>query len=311
MRMRGAEAGAAPKALATGLAMAAVYLFWGGTYLGMRLALTSMPPFLMAGSRFLAAGGALYLFRRARGDARPSLSQWKSAGVIGALLLLGGNGLTAWAEQTVPSSIASLVVATVPMWMAAIGHYTKETRLTPGEMVGLAAGFAGIGILVFTSKMDESQALDPTGLAALFLAAVLWASGSMYTRRAQLPASPLLSTAMQMISGGALLIVLSLATGDFRAFDPSKLSPRSIAGLAYLVVFGSIVAFSCYTWLLKRAEPTLVSTYAFVNPVVAMLLGCLAGGEKIGPGALAAAAVIIGAVALITLSRARTRRGGA
>jgi len=299
-----AKANQPPKPLGIALAMAAVYLFWGGTYLGMKIALEALPPFLMAGSRFLIAGAALYLYRRARGDARPTWAQWKNAGIVGALMLLGGNGLVAWAEQTVPSSIASLMVATAPLWMAAIGHYTRQTRLTPGAMAGLAVGFAGIGILVWTSKNgDSASALDPVGIAALLLAAVCWAGGSMYSRRARLPASPLLSTAMQMIVGGALLTVLSLALGDFGSLDLSRLTLRPIAGLIYLVVFGSIVGFSSYIWLLKNAEPALVSTYAFVNPVVAVFLGWLVAGEQIGSGALIAAAVIVSAVAIITLSR--------
>lgn len=292
-----------PKPFLIALAMACVYLFWGGTYLGMKIAIETMPPFLMAGTRFLIAGGALYLFRRFRGDARPALREWRDAGIVGALLLLGGNGLVAWAEQTVPSSIASLMVATAPLWMAAIGGLTGMSKPGLGGWAGLVVGFSGIAILVLGSKGSPSGELNPLGLGALFLAAIFWASGSLYSRRARQPGSPLLWTGMQMIVGGALLLTLSLGMGDLQRFDPGLMSARSLAALAYLMIGGSIIGFTAYIWLLKHAETTLVSTYAFVNPVVAVLLGWLVAGEQIGTNALAAAAVIIAAVVIITLSR--------
>ena len=285
------------------LAMASVYLFWGATFLGMKIAIETMPPFLMAGSRFLTAGGALYIFRRLRGDARPTAREWRDAGVVGALLLLGGNGLVAWAEQTVPSSIASLIVASSPLWMAAIGGLTGMSRPSRGGWIGLVVGFSGIAILVLGSKSSPSGELNPLGIGALLLGALFWASGSLYSRRARQPGSPLLWTGMQMIMGGALLLMLSFGLGEFRRFDPALLSARSFIALGYLMIGGSIIGYSAYIWLLKHAETTLVSTYAFVNPVIAVLLGWLVAGERIGGSALAAAAVIVASVVIITRSR--------
>ena len=292
-----------PKPFLIALAMACVYLFWGGTYLGMKIAIETMPPFLMAGVRFLIAGNALYIVRRLMGDARPALRQWRDAGIVGGLLLLGGNGLVAWAEQTVPSSIASLMVATAPLWMAAIGGLTGMSRPGLGGWIGLVVGFSGIAILVLGSKGSPSGELNPMGIVALLCASVFWASGSLYSRRASQPGSPLLWTGMQMILGGALLLTLSLLMGDLKRFDPALLSARSFAALVYLMIGGSIIGYTAYIWLLKNAETTLVSTYAFVNPVVAVLLGWLVAGEQIGGNALAAAAVIIAAVVIITLAR--------
>lgn len=292
-----------PKPFLIALAMACVYLFWGGTYLGMKIAIETMPPFLMAGVRFLIAGSALYIVRRLMGDARPALRQWRDAGIVGGLLLLGGNGLVAWAEQTVPSSIASLMVATAPLWMAAIGGLTGMSRPGLGGWIGLVVGFSGIAILVLGSKGSPSGELNPMGIVALLCASVFWASGSLYSRRASQPGSPLLWTGMQMILGGALLLTLSLSMGDLKRFDPALLSARSFAALVYLMIGGSIIGYTAYIWLLKNAETTLVSTYAFVNPVVAVLLGWLVAGEQIGGNALAAAAVIIAAVVIITLAR--------
>ena len=292
-----------PKPFLIALAMACVYLFWGGTYLGMKIAIETMPPFLMAGVRFLIAGSALYIVRRLMGDARPALRQWRDAGIVGGLLLLGGNGLVAWAEQTVPSSIASLMVATAPLWMAAIGGLTGMSRPGLGGWIGLVVGFSGIAILVLGSKGSPSGELNPMGIVALLCASVFWASGSLYSRRASQPGSPLLWTGMQMIVGGALLLTLSLSMGDLKRFDPALLSARSFAALVYLMIGGSIIGYTAYIWLLKNAETTLVSTYAFVNPVVAVLLGWLVAGEQIGGNALAAAAVIIAAVVIITLAR--------
>jgi len=292
-----------PKPLMIALAMACLYLFWGGTYLGMKIALETMPPFLMAGARFLIAGGALYAVRRRMGDARPALREWRDAGVVGALLLLGGNGMVAWAEQTVPSSIASLMVATAPLWMAAIGGLTRMSRPGAGGWAGLVVGFSGIAILVLGANASPSGEMNPLGLGALLLAAIFWASGSLYSRRARQPGSPLLWTGMQMIAGGALLLALSLGIGDFQRFDPARFSLRSFAAMGYLMLGGSIVGYTAYIWLLKHAETTLVSTYAFVNPIIAVLLGWLVLGEQIGANALVAAAVIIAAVVIITLSR--------
>jgi drug/metabolite transporter (DMT)-like permease len=293
--------GKTPGRAAVVFAMAAVYLFWGGTFLGMRLALQTIPPFLMAGVRFSIAGWGLYAARRLMGDPRPTLTEWRGAGVVGALLFLGGNGMVVWAEMTIPSSIASIIVATVPLWMAAIGYFARLSRPGLGGWIGVAVGFSGILVLVLGSGSSPSGALNPLGIAALLLGAVSWAGGSLLSRRTQQPQSPLLWTSMQMIMGGALLLLFSLAMGDYRSFDPARLSVRSIIAFCYLVTLGSVVGFTAYIWLLKHVEPTVVSTYAFVNPIVAVFLGYVIASERIGGSALIAAGIIVCAVGIITL----------
>ena len=291
------------------LLMAAVYLFWGGTFLGMRIALETMPPFLMAGIRFSIAGWGLYAARRLMGDPRPVLHEWRGAGIVGALLFLGGNGMVVWAEMTIPSSIASIIVATVPLWMAAIGYFARLSKPGVGGWIGVAVGFSGILVLVLGSGASPSGAMNPLGIAALLLGAVSWAGGSLLSRRARQPQSPLLWTSMQMIMGGALLLLFSLAMGDYRSFDPSRLSARSVIAFVYLVTLGSIVGFTAYIWLLKHVETTVVSTYAFVNPIVAVFLGFVIAGERIGGRALVASGIIVCAVGIITLWHPKPAKG--
>jgi drug/metabolite transporter (DMT)-like permease len=250
-----------------------VYVFWGGTYLGIRVAVETIPPFLMAGTRFLLAGTAVYLFAFLSGARRPRKEHWIDAGIVGALLLLGGNGIVSWAEQRVSSGLAALLVATVPLWMMLLGLLRKNVRKPNSLSVfGLLLGFIGIAVLMAPSRGDSGN-INPTGSIALLVAAFFWALGSQYSREARLPESPLLSVGMQMIVGGVLLLLVSGLLGEWSRLEIARISKRSVIGMSYLVLFGSIAAYSAYIWLLKNADPIWVSTYAFVNPIVAVFLG--------------------------------------
>jgi len=283
-------------------ALLAVYVIWGSTYLAIRFAVETLPPFLMASVRFLLAGSVLYAWRRARGDARPTAREWRSAAIIGGFLLVGGNGAVVWAEQRIISSVAALLVSTVPLWMVLLDLLRPGGR-RPGwrEIVGLLAGFAGVATLVRpTQSAGMPGRVDLLGAAALILGAFLWSIGSLYSRRAPLPASPLLATGMEMLAGGVGLLLLGTLSGEWGRLNPSTFSARSLWGVVYLVVFGSWIAFTAYTWLLRVAPTPLVSTYAYVNPLVAILLGHLLAGDPLTIRTLLAAAVIVGSVALTT-----------
>ncbi|MDF2937033.1 MAG: multidrug transporter [Paenibacillaceae bacterium] len=298
-----APATGSSKLLKVGIALFAVYLFWGGTYLGMKVAIETMPPFLMAGIRFLIAGAVLYVVARMKDRTKPSLTEWRNAGIVGAMLLLGGNGIVAWAEQKVPSSIASLLVAAVPLWMIVFNWMGSRKKPNPGIILGVILGLVGIFLLVWQSGGGtDTHGFDFIGIAALIVASISWSAGSLFSRTAKLPSSPLLSTALQMIVGGLLLLMFSFVLGDWSKLDVAQISLRSYAALGYLIVFGSIFGYTAYIWLLKNADPALVSTYAFVNPVVAVSLGWFLAGEQLGGHSLAAAIVIVAAVAIITIS---------
>jgi drug/metabolite transporter (DMT)-like permease len=288
-------------ALKVAIALAAVYVIWGSTYLAIRFAIETLPPFLMAAARFLIAGGLLYGWARFKGAPRPSLAHWRSAALIGMFLLLCGNGGVVWAEQRVDSGLAALLVSTEPLWIVLL-VWLRPGGGRPGLRViaGLLLGFAGLLLLV---KPSPAGGIDPVGAVVIVLAALSWAWGSLYGQRARLPDSPLLTTGMQMLGGGGLLFLASLATGEPAGFEPSAVSLRSVLALGYLVVCGSLVAFTAYVWLLRVASPVLVSTYAYVNPVVAVLLGWVLADEPLTAGTLVAAAVILSGVALITSSQ--------
>lgn len=289
-------------------ALLAVYVVWGSTYLAIRFAVETMPPFLMAAARFLIAGVILLVWRRLAGDPWPQACHWRSAAIVGLLLLLGGNGSVVWAEQRVASGVAALLVGAVPLWMA-LFDAGRRGGVRPGwkTWLGVLIGLAGIALLVSPADWRVGGlAFDTAGVLALFLAAMLWAAGSLYSRSAPLPASPLMGTAMEMLTGGAGLLLMGTLTGEWGRLNMAEISARSWGGLAYLVVFGSLIGFASYTWLLRNAPTPLVSTYAYVNPLVAVLLGASLAGELLTPRMLLAALVIIGAVALINTSRAAT-----
>lgn len=295
-------------------ALGAVYVLWGSTYLAMRLAIVTIPVCLMAGTRHLVAGATLYAFARLRGAAPPRPVHWRSAAVIGFLLLLLGNGGVVWAEQRVSTGLAALLICSEPMWIVLFVWMRRDGR-RPGLRVvaGLLLGFTGLVVLV--QPGGGGAAVDRLGALALLVASLSWAAGSLYVQRATLPESPLLATAMQMLCGGVLLLVTSLVSGEAARFDPHGVSASSVLAVVYLVVFGSLVGFTAYTWLLRVASPVLVSTYAYVNPVIAVFLGWLLLHEPVNFATLAGAAVILSGVALITSASAgegrRRRLAGA
>jgi drug/metabolite transporter (DMT)-like permease len=280
-----------------------LYIVWGSTYLAIRVGVRTLPPLAMASIRFLIAGAVLYVFAIRAGDRqgdRPSVAHWRSALVVGGLLLAGGNGGVSIGERFVSSGLAALLVATVPLWIVLFGHFSGAERLTRRVGLGIVVGFAGMGLLAQSAGREPSQLF---GIVALLLAALAWAAGSDYARRAPLPRRPLVSTAMQMLAGGALLGVLAIFTGDWARFPFQHMDGAAIASVAYLVVFGSLIGFSSYVYLLKVAGPAVVSTYAFVNPVVAVALGAAFLGEAVTGRTLLAGGVIVAAVALIVSGR--------
>jgi len=290
------------------LAFAAVYVVWGSTYLAIRFGVETIPPFMMAGMRFVVAGLLLYGWARFRGAPRPSWKEWRSAAVIGLLLLFVANGGVTWAEQRVPSGIAALLAATVPVWIVLLDwglHGAARPR--PGVVAGLIVGIAGVLMLIGPDQILGHNRLDMAGIGVLLVAAVSWATGSLYSRKAELPASPLLATSMEMLTGAAALIILSGLTGEFQRFHPAGVSTRSWLSVGYLSLFGSIIGFSAYVWLLRVAHASRVATYAYVNPVIAILLGWSLAGEAFTLQMLIAAAVIIFAVVLIITSQSKQR----
>ena len=287
-------------------AFAALYVVWGSTYLAIRVMVHDIPPFIAGASRHLAAGAMLYAWARSRGAVRPTLAQWRVAAMVGALLLGVGNGLVNWAEQYVPSGLASLMVSSVTIWMV-VADWVRPNgvRPTARTMTGLLLGTVGIVALVLSAgglgARASSTASMLLGSAALLFASMSWAGGSIYARQRQRHPHGGLATAMEMVAGGVALALASVLTGDAFRLELHAVSTQSWMALAYLVVFGSLVGFSSYTWLLRVSTPAKVVTYAYVNPVVAVALGWAFGGERLSAGILAAAAVLLFAVALITL----------
>ncbi len=278
------------------LAFAAVYLVWGSTYLAIRFALETLPAFSMAGVRFVISGAVLYVFARLRGAPAPTGVQWRSAAIVGAALLLGGNGGVVFAEKTVPSGMAALLVATMPLWMAGL-HGASIGRLPRGRIaLGLAVGFIGVAVLVGPGVTGEGVSL--IGVGALLFASLSWAAGSLYARRAPLPESSILSTGMEMIAGGALLLGAGGVVGEWGALAGAAFSTRSMLALGYLVAFGSLIGFTAYIWLLRNTTPARVATYAYVNPLVAVLLGWALAGEVLSWRIALAAGIIVGSVML-------------
>lgn len=289
------------------LALFAVYITWGSTYLAIRFAVETIPPFLMAGVRFLIAGTILYAWRRLSGDAPPTRLQWRSAAIVGLFLLLGGNGGVSWAEQYVPSGIAALIVGSAPFWMVLIDALRPGGQRPNWQTAsGVLVGFLGIALLINPSQ--ESGGLlemNVAGVVALLLASLLWAIGSLYSRTAQLPESPLLGTGMEMLAGSASLFLVGTLAGEWGSLDLNAITPRSLWGMAYLITFGALVGFVSYTWLLRVAPTPLVATYAYVNPLIAVGLGNLLAKETLTPQIIVAALIIVGAVAMINTGRTR------
>jgi drug/metabolite transporter (DMT)-like permease len=290
-------------------ALLVVYVVWGSTYLAIRIAIETLPPFLMGGVRFLVAGAILFAWAVRRGDRlqdAPGRAQWVAATIVGAGLFLGGNGGVVLAEQRIPSGVTALLVATLSLWMALLGWLVYGERPARRALVGLPIGFAGTALLV--GPVDASG-IDPIGASMCLVASLCWAAASLYSRHAPLPSRTAVSTGMQMIAGGAVMLLAGVARGELAYVDPTTFSTRSVAALVYLVVAGSLLAFSAYAWLLRAAPMPLVATYAYVNPVVAVVLGWALAGEPLTPRMIGAGTTIVVAVALIASgSRAHSKR---
>lgn len=283
-------------------AFAAVYIIWGSTYLAIRFAIETLPPFLMSGIRFVIAGGLLFGYMALKGEKLPTARQWRSTAVIGALLLLGGNGGVVYAEERgVASGLTALLVATVPIWMALL-DWRSRGRLNPGAWVsmGLALGFSGVALLVLQNGAAEVH-IDAVGLAVLLGASLSWAYGSIWARTADLPRSSLQTTGMQLLTGGLWLCIAGLLKGEAAHVGAAAWSIRSVASFFYLIVFGSIIGYSAYVYILKMSSPAKVGTYAYVNPAIAVFLGWALAGEKVTGITIVAAMIIIASVALITM----------
>jgi drug/metabolite transporter (DMT)-like permease len=286
-------------------AMIAVYIAWGSTYLAIRFAVETIPPFLMAAIRFLIAGGILFIWRHLAGDGLPTRRQWKSAAIVGLLMLLGGNGCVVWAERHVVSGVSALIVGAAPLFMALLDAFQRG-RKRPGWQTwfGVLWGFAGIALLIGPSEFTSNGAhLYLPGVGALLLASFLWSAGSLYSRTACLPDSPLMGTSMEMLAGGMSLLIFGTLAGDWSRLDLAGIQITSVWGLVYLILIGSLVGFVAYTWLLRVAPTPLVSTYAYVNPLVAIFIGNLLASEPLTPRILLSAVVIISSVVLINTSR--------
>lgn len=292
-------------------AFLAVYVIWGSTYLGIRFAIETIPPFLMAGLRFLVAGAILYVWAMTRGAERPTRVNWITAALIGFLLLIGGNGGVVWAETRIPSGLAALFIATEPFFIVLLDWLRPSGKRPKGPVVvALLLGFLGVSLLVGPWDLIGGGRVDPLGALAVIIASLSWAVGSLYTARgARLPRSPQLATGMEMLIGGAMFLVLATAMGEWGRFSVAAVSLKSALAVLYLITFGSIVAFTSYIYLLKNTTPARASTYAYVNPVIAVFLGWALGGEELTSRALLAAAFIIAAVITITRHQATSHTG--
>lgn len=281
------------------LAFAVLYIVWGSTYLAIKVAIETLPPYMMASTRCILAGLILFAFLPASARTGIKIKHWQSAAIIGSLLLGIGNGGVVIAEKTIPSGIVSLLVALTPMFIALLEHFPK-LKIEKRQICGLLCGSLGILLLVGPGCLLNSAAFNWSAMLILFVACLSWSVGSIYSRTVEKPPSTMVYIAMQMIFGGAFLSLFSLAAGEYQGFSLQQVSAESIRALLYLIGFGSILGYGAYIWLLQNVSPSKVSTYAYVNPIIAVLLGWLLGGESLGVNTVAATAFILGAVWLIS-----------
>jgi drug/metabolite transporter (DMT)-like permease len=292
------------------IAFLAVYLIWGSTYLVIRFAIETLPPFFMAGARNAIAGVLLFAWTWLRGAPRPRLIHWREAAIVGGLMLLGGNGAVVWSEQHIPSGMVALMVATTPLWFVVL-EALRPGGTKPGlqTIAGVVLGLAGVWLLAGTGRQIGGERFDLFGVGVVLFAALSWSAGSLYSRQARLPADPIQGIAMEMLAGGGFLLLAAAATGEWARLDLNALSLRSGLSLLYLVVLGSMVAFTAYLWLLRHTTPARAATYAYVNPVVAVLLGWAFAGKPVTVQTLLAAAVIVAGVAIITTASSPASHG--
>lgn len=303
---------AQPSRTALVAAFAAIYIIWGSTYLGIRVAVETMPAFLMASARFLVAGALVAGFIALTRGFKATAKQWRDNAIVGGFLCLGGNGLVSWAEEKVPSGIATLMISAGPVFIVlmdwAVHAWSKDgsrgNRPNALTFAGLGLGFVGLAILVGPDVMATGvNGLDPWRVLGLLGATFFWGVGMMIMRYVREPAEPFTASGIQMLCGSGWLFLVSLATGELGRFDPSLVTGRSLIAWGYLIIFGSLIGFSTFTWLMKHSTPAKVSTYAYVNPVVAVFLGWFVLHETVSPRIFVAAAIIIAGVALITIAK--------
>ena len=303
-----ARSRAATPAVRVWLGLLTVYLLWGSTYLGIKYSIATIPPFLMGALRFLVAGGVLYAIAVRRGDTvgdRPRAPQWRATLLMGAALLVGGNGGVILAEQYIPTGVTALLVATSPLWMALLDRVIFGRRLPALVIVGLVIGFSGVAFLIGAPGPGR---LKLVGALLAIAAPICWATGSVFTRHVRLPARPLVAASMEMLWAGVFFTIASILSGELGRLQLHHISTTSLVALAYLITFGSLIGFSAYVWLLRAAPLSLVSTYAYVNPVVAVVLGAIFIGEALTLRTVIAGAIILSAVALIVVARNRASR---
>jgi drug/metabolite transporter (DMT)-like permease len=288
----------------TWLALLSIYIIWGSTYLAILFAVETIPPFLSAGFRFLISGAILFAWRWLARDPMPTRIQWRSAAIVGTLLLLGGNGLLSWSEKLIPSGIAALLIGTVPLWLVLIEALRPGgTRASWQAILGLAIGFTGVLVLIGPAELTrKTQQFNLLGVLVCLIAAFIWSFGSIYSRSSDLPKSALMTTGMEMLAGSIGLFIVATLTGEWKHFSIYEISQKSFYGLIYLIIIGSLVGFVSYAWLLKNAPIPLVATYAYVNPLVAIVLGTLFANELLTPRMIIAAIIIIGSVVFINTS---------
>ena len=281
-------------------AFAVIYLVWGSTYLAIRFAVETIPPFLLAGARFLVAGGIMYAWLLARGEAKVTKGQLVPCATSGILMLVGGNGLVCWAEQFIPSGITALIIGTAPLWIVMVGWIGFKDDAPSGKIVlGLLLGLVGIGILAEPAGFSNGET-NLWGIVAILFACFFWAWGSFLSKSPTMPKSTLLSVALQMLIAGAAMVLISCGLGEPMNMDWSAVSAKSLWSLAYLIVFGAILAYSCYGWLFRNASAVAVSTYAYVNPVVAVILGYWLANEEVTQMTIIGAALILFSILLVS-----------
>jgi drug/metabolite transporter (DMT)-like permease len=285
-------------------AFAAIYFIWGSTYLAIKFAIQSIPPFMVGATRFVLAGVLLYTYARLSSGIKPEKKHWRDGIILGVFLLGVGNGCVVWAQQRIPSGITALVVAIVPLLVVLIEWFRPTGKRPSGAaMLGVVIGLAGMALLIGPSAFLGAGDVDPAGALVLFLGSVSWSVATVFGKRASVPPAPPLASAIQLLGGALCLIVASSVAGEPARVELAEISPRAMLAVAYLTIFGSIVAFSAYSWLLRVASPTKIATYAYVNPIVAMFLGWVFAGEEMSARVLMAAAIVLAGVALITRRR--------
>lgn len=288
------------------LAFSMIYFVWGSTFLAIRVGVREVPPFLLAGMRFVVAGLAMYLWMRARGTSSPSAQEWRGASLLAVLFFVFDYGLVFWAETRVPSGMTAVMMALIPVFMALSEIvFMKTQQITLRLVMALLMGVAGVGVLVSRSTTFGDGGIDRAGAAALLVATVSWSVASALARKVPLPASKAMSSGVQMLAGGVLLTIAAALLGEFRGFHLQAVSFKAWLALAYLIVAGSIVAFTAYVWLIHHESPTKVGTYAYVNPVVAVLLGYFFAGEVLGPRTIVGTSLVLASVTVITTGKKR------